>query len=215
MTYKTAVYGLSAPADGDPIWQTAAQLRATVDAIEAALLRGGLTPPGTDFAALAARQVPSEFRSVETGTGATLTANNWTTVPLVTRPLNGAGSSTSDKFTATSAGLYEVQGLVPFAASATVLNRVGVRVTVNALGATDRAGAVVVLPSPGSTLMPAPTVSTDYALRSPVYLLQLVAGDVVRLDAFQQSTATSLIRTGTAAGGVCAQLTVRQLTRTS
>lgn len=56
MTAQTPVYGLKYPADGDPIRDTAAALKANADTIEAALLRGGVAPPGAaDLAALSGR----------------------------------------------------------------------------------------------------------------------------------------------------------------
>jgi len=64
--YETAVYQLRAPADGDPIWETAAQLRTTVDRIEAALIRGGVAPPAAqDLAALTGRVVALEQAVVD------------------------------------------------------------------------------------------------------------------------------------------------------
>jgi len=50
--YQTPIYGLQAPSDGDPVWETAAQLRATVDKIETALATRGVPP--ADLAALIA-----------------------------------------------------------------------------------------------------------------------------------------------------------------
>jgi len=173
--------------------------------LDAAMGKAGYTPPdATTFADLVARQTPTILEAATSGTGASIPASAWTNVPLVSRPLNGAGSSTSDKFTATSAGLYRVTGFVPFIGSIAMV-RIAARVSL-----TTAAGGATTQPMPGSGIGAAPA-AVDLTVATPEYYLTLAAGDVLRLDAYQQgASAVNLRATG---GG--ARLTVQQLTKTS
>lgn len=186
-------------ADVQVVTQQLAQL------LDAAMGKAGYTPPdATTFADLSARQAPSLFLAAQTGTGQSMAPNAWTNVPLVSRTINGAGSSTSDRFTASSAGLYEVQGFASFVGSVAMV-RIAARVVLTAA-----VGGVVSYPNPGSAISAAPA-AVDLGVTTPMYYLQLAVGDQLRLEGYHQGSAAVNLR---AAGGP-AQLAVRQLTRTS
>lgn len=174
VTGITPVYGLEYLVEGEPVKYTRQKLERNAKTVEAALVAGGLTPPGaSDYAALVGRVTALENRSVMRRwySGSTTTAG---TVSLnqtdFTRGSDIVASGTGIKVT--KAGLYHV---------AAVLNFVGG--TSNA-----RTGLITVN---GANVRQFGNPSTDSRASGGDYL-NLAANDVVGLATYTGGTTPTL-----------------------
>lgn len=197
MTAQTPVYGIQYLEVGEPARTTRAALQANAQTIEAALLAGGITPPGaSDYAALVGRVNTLETTvalltdrpravlrqtTAQTGLGTGYQLLNFQTEDLDSH--NGHSTTTNiTRWTCPTgqAGLYLVTGTCTYAASTTAQTALNARVLKNGTaipGGTGSGGAYGRSDAGGSSTTTGPKLVT------------LAAGDFVEIQGYANQAA--------------------------